>query len=99
MLAPDRRLACMRNWARSVGNLARALMLMAAPLLASKPAASVEPPETIAGSAAAQAIKQEGERCYRRFREYLLANFSKAFVATGNDSCFFAHDQAMKLPL
>jgi len=70
-----------------------AVNLMAAPMLVSNRGRSDERPETIAGPAAAEAIKQKGERCYRRFREYLLANFSKTFVSTGNDSCFFAYGQ------
>lgn len=62
-------------------------------MLASEPGRSDEHPKTIFGAAAVEAIKQKGERCYARYREYVLANFSKAFVWTGSDHCFYLYQQ------
>lgn len=47
---------------------------------------------SILGTAALQAIRALGSRCGSRYDEFLLANFSRVFVATGNDHCFYAYD-------
>ena len=50
--------------------------------------------DTVLGPATDALVQKLGDRCLNRYKEYLLTNFYRRFVFTGNDSCFFIHGVA-----